>query len=312
MPLRRWQRWSLAIVAVLLTAALTTFTLVCKSQAHILVTNPLATRKVPTRTPADFQLPYDDVEVTTSDGLKLPGWWISPSRRGVIILVHGYKGHRGQLLGIAQVFHRHGYGLLIPALRAHDRSGGEKITFGMEETRDLSAWDDYLHARGDVDPARVAMLGVSMGAEIAIKYTAEHADIRALVADCAFSSVNDTVATSVRYFTGLPAFPFAPMIEFWMEHEVGFDASDVDATQWISNISPRPVLVMQGGADVVISAESGRKLFAAAGQPKELWFEQSVGHAKFFDAMPQEYERRVVGFLDRYVGTVVPSNREGK
>jgi uncharacterized protein len=301
MPLRRWQRWSLAIVAVLLTAALTTFALVCKSQAHILVTNPIATRKVPTRTPADFQLPYDDVEVTTSDGLKLPGWWISPPGRGVIVLVHGYKGHRGQLLGIAQVFHRHGYGLLIPALRAHDRSGGEMISFGMEETKDLAAWEDYLHARGDVDPARVAMLGVSMGGEIAIKYAAEHADIRALVADGAFSSVNDTVATSVRYFTGLPAFPFAPMITFWMQHEVGFEASDVDAKQWIANISPRPVFVMQGGADVVISPESGRKLFAAAGQPKELWFEPNIGHAKFFDAMPQEYERRVVGFFDRYL-----------
>ena len=37
------------------------------------------------------------------------------------------------------------------------------------------------------------------------------------------------------------------------------------------------------------------------------------GHAKFFDAMPQEYERRVVGFFDRYVGTVVRRNNgEGK
>jgi alpha-beta hydrolase superfamily lysophospholipase len=301
MPLRRWQRWSVALVGLLLMAALTTFVLVCRSQAHTLVTNPLATRKMPTQTPAAFQLPYDDVEVTTSDGLTLPGWWIPPAGRGVIVLVHGYKGHRGQLLGIARVFHRHGYGLLIPALRAHDRSAGELISFGMAETKDLEAWQAYLHSRGDVDPARVAMLGVSMGAEIAIKYAAEHADIRALIADCAFSSVNDTVATSVRYFTGLPAFPFAPMIQFWMEHEVGFDASDLDATQWIPNISPRPVFVMQGGADVVISAESGRKLFAAAGQPKELWFEPTVGHAKFFDEMPQEYERRVVGFLDRYL-----------
>ena len=171
----------------------------------------------------------------------------------------------------------------------------------MEETKDLDAWEAYLHARGDVDAARVGMLGVSMGGAIAIKYTAQHADIRALVADCAFSSVSDTVSTSVRYFTGLPPFPFAPMIQFWMEREVGFDASEVDATQWIPNISPRPVFVMQGGADVVISTESGWKLFAAAGQPKEFWFEPSIGHAKFFDAMPQEYERRVVGFFDRYL-----------
>jgi alpha-beta hydrolase superfamily lysophospholipase len=306
MPLRRWQRWTLGFVGLLAMAALTTFALECKSQAHILVTNPMATRKVPTRTPADFHLAYDDVEVTTSDGLALPGWWIPPAGRGVIVLVHGYKGHRGQLLGVSQVFHRHGYGLLIPALRAHDRSGGDVISFGVEETKDLDAWEAYLHARGDVDPARVGMLGVSMGGEIAIKYAAQHADIRALVADCAFSSVDETVETSVHYFTGLPAFPFAPMIRFWIDRELGFDSSSLDAKQWIPNISPRPVLVMQGGADVVISAESGRKLFAAAGQPKEYWFEPAVGHAKFFETMPEEYERRVTGFFDRYLAAPRP------
>src|SRR4051812_26015585 len=201
MPLKRWQRWSFGIVSVLLVAALTLFVIECRKQAHIFVTNPVETRKVPTRSPADFRMPYDDVEVTTSDGLVLPGWWIPPARHGVIVLVHGYKGHRGQLLGIAQVFHRHGYGLLIPALRGHDRSGGETISFGVQEMKDLDAWQAYLHQRGDVDPTRVAMLGVSMGGEIAIKYAAQHADIAALVADCAFSSVPDTIATSVKYFT---------------------------------------------------------------------------------------------------------------
>jgi alpha-beta hydrolase superfamily lysophospholipase len=300
MPLKRWQRWTVGLAGGMLMAVTTAFVLESRSQAHILVTNPAATRKVPTRTPAAFHLPYDDVEVTTSDGLTLPGWWIPPAGRGVIVLVHGYKGHRGQLLGVAEVFHRHGYGLLIPALRAHDRSGGEVISFGYEETKDLDAWQAYLHGRGDVDPARIGMLGVSMGGEIAIKYASEHANIRALVADCAFSSVDETVATSVHYFTGLPAFPFAPMIRFWVDRELGFDSSRLDAKQWIPNISPRPVLVMQGGADVVISVESGKRLFAAAGEPKELWFEPAVAHAKFFDTMPQEYERRVVGFFDRY------------
>ncbi len=299
MALRRWQKWSLGIVLVLLMAAFTAFALVCRQQAHILVTNPVATRKVPTRTPAQFHMAYQDVSVTTTDGLVLPGWWIPPAGKATLLLVHGYKGHRGQMLGIAELFHRHGYGVLIPALRAHDLSGGEQITFGMNEMRDLDAWMMFLDEHGDVDPTRIGMVGVSMGGAIAIKYVAQHSNVQALVADCAFSSVDDTVSTSVRYFTGLPAFPFAPMILFWMEHETGIDASELDMKELIGDISPRPVMVMQGGADVVISAASGRKLYAAAQQPKELWFEPRVEHAKFFETMPQEYERRVIGFLDR-------------
>jgi alpha-beta hydrolase superfamily lysophospholipase len=284
---------------------LVTFVLVCKSKAHGLVTNPVATRRMPPRTPADYQMPYEDVAVTSDDGLRLVGWWIPPAGRGVVMMVPGYKGHRGHLLAIARLFRQHGYGSLLLTTRAQDASGGELISFGARELGDLDAWLRYTRSRRDVDLSHLAMLGVSLGGQIAIRFTAEHREIRALVADCAFSSVEDTVATSVRHFANLPAFPFAPMLLFWMQREAGFRAVDLDARPWIARIAPRPVFVMQGGADEVISPSSGRALYEAAGDPKEFWFEPSVGHTQFFDAMPQEYERRVIGFFDRSLPAAV-------
>ena len=123
----------------------------------------------------------------------------------------------------------------------------------------------------------------------------------AVVAQSAFSSLNDTVETSVRFFTGLPPFPFAPLITFWAEREAGFDAGDIDAKKWIGKLSPRPVFLMQGGADVVISTSSGQKLYDAAREPRELWFDPAIGHARFDTARPEEYERRVSQFFDRYL-----------
>jgi fermentation-respiration switch protein FrsA (DUF1100 family) len=113
--------------------------------------------------------------------------------------------------------------------------------------------------------------------------------------------MNDTIATSVRWFTGLPPFPFAPMIAFWAGREGGFSVSEIDAKKWIGRLSPRPVFLMQGGADKVISSNSGELLYQAAGQPKELWFDPALGHAKFFAERRAEYERRVLGFWDRYL-----------
>lgn len=105
----------------------------------------------------------------------------------------------------------------------------------------------------------------------------------------------------MQHFTGLPPFPFAPLILFWAEREAGFRSAEIDATRWIGRISPRPVFLLQGGADVVISPQSGRLLYDAAGEPRELWFEPDLGHVMFADKMPAAYEKRVVGFLDRYL-----------
>ena len=246
-------------------------------------------------------MPYEDVTVATEDGLTLVGWWIPPPGKRVIAIVPGYKGHRGQALGVASLLYRHGYGVLMLTPRAHDRSGGELITFGVKEMGDLDAWHRFLTTRIGAGGVDVGLLGISLGGSLGIRYAAEHPDIRAVIADCAFSSVEDTIATSVKHFTGLPAFPFAPAILFFVERQTGFAPAMLDTKTYIQRISPRPVFLLQGGADVVISAESGRRLFAAAKEPKELWFEPSVEHAKFFDTMPQAFERRVTGFFDRYL-----------
>jgi fermentation-respiration switch protein FrsA (DUF1100 family) len=266
------------------------------------VTNPRAIRKVATTTPGDRGMKYDDVAVTTADGFKLNGWFV-PSEPGAatVILVHGYKDARSSVLGVADVMHRHGYQVLVASLRAHDVNDGEMISFGLYEMKDLEAWTSYVKQRPGVPANRIGLFGVSMGGTIAIGFTALHRDISVLVADSAFSSVSDTAATSIRFFTGLPPFPFAPAIIFWMEREIGGSATDLDATRWIKDVAPRPILLMQGGSDVVVSAESGRKLFDAAAEPKELWFEPSVGHAQFLKAMPEQFEAHVTRFLDRYL-----------
>jgi len=272
-----------------------------RSRAHELMTNPINLRRMSTDTPAAYQLAYEDVSVTTSDGLKLVGWYL-PSKNGAALIVqHGYKDSRDLMLKVSALFNQHGYGVLIDAVRAHDGSEGELITFGHNEMKDLDAFYRYLAARPDVDPNRIGMFGVSMGGSLTIQYAAENPAVRAVAVDCAFSSMTDTVATSVTFFTGLPAFPFAPMILFWSERLGGFRAQDIDAKLWIGRISPRPVLLMQGGADVVVSPESGRKLYEAAREPKELWFDPALGHVQFFAKHADEFERRVVGFYDHYL-----------
>ncbi len=274
---------------------------VTRNEAHKLITAPVETRKFPEETPADYNMPYEDVTITSEDGLKLVGWFVPSQNGAVIIMQHGYKSTRKELLNEAEMMYRHGYGILLTTIRAHDHSEGETITFGMKEVNDMDAWYQYLIRRDDMDPDRIGILGNSYGGMLAIQYASVNGNIKAVVADCAFSSLNDTVETSVTYFTDLPSFPFAPLIVYWAEKETGYKLEDIDATKWIAKISPRPVFLMQGGADVVISADSGQRLYDAAGEPKELWFEPGIGHVDFDSDMPAEFENRVSRFFDRYL-----------
>lgn len=272
-----------------------------RSQAHSLITAEVDGRPEIQITPAAFGLTYEDALVTSSDGTVLVGWYVPSQNGAAIIAQHGYKHNRAEMLNQAAILARHGYGVLLTTVRAHDFSGGTQISFGVHEMDDLDAWYNYLLTRSEIDPGRIGILGNSYGGMLAIEYAARNTGVKAVVAHSAFSSLEDTSAATVRFYTGLPPFPFVPLILGWGEREGGFKAADIDATRWVGQISPRPIMLLQGGADSVISPDSGQRLYAAAGEPKELWFESDLGHARFDYARPREYESRVIAFFDRYL-----------
>jgi alpha-beta hydrolase superfamily lysophospholipase len=289
------------MTVLVLTAAGAGAAVITKNQAHKLLTNPHAGRYVSDETPKDRGLPFEDLTATSSDGTVLRGWFIPADSPRLILVQHGYKDRLQSMLNLAEVLHRRGYQVMLMCVRAHDRSDGERLFLGQREMPDMEAWAKIAEAKPGVDRAKVGMFGVSMGGSLAIQYTASHDDVKVLVADSAFSSLEDTIDTSVKFFTGLPPFPFGPMVRFWAEREGGFPAANVDAKKWIASVSPRPVLIMQGGADQVVSVTSGQRLFDVARAPKEFWFEPGVGHGKFLKTLPDEFEKRVVGFFDKYL-----------
>ena len=216
---RRWQKITVVTIALTVGAAGTGLGVKSRAEAHRLVTNPRETRSLPRETPGDRGMPFEEVAVRTPDGLRLVGWFIPAPGGALVMTVHGYKDNRGSMLGVAEILHRHGFAVLDLTVRAHDQSDGDVISFGVREMADLDAWFRYATSRPDVDISRIGLFGVSMGGALAIQYSSRTPGIRALVADGAFSSIADTVETSVTFFTGLPPFPFAPMILFWMERE---------------------------------------------------------------------------------------------
>ena len=68
----------------------------------------------------------------------------------------------------------------------------------------------------------------------------------------------------------------------------------------VSKISPRPLLLMHGTFDTVVPAAHGQKLYDLAKEPKEFWLLPEAGHTTLYDHSPDEFKRRVLGFLEKY------------
>jgi pimeloyl-ACP methyl ester carboxylesterase len=85
---------------------------------------------------------------------------------------------------------------------------------------------------------------------------------------------------------------------------LGFRASGVAIDEIrpeadLARISPRPLLFVAGGRDSDTPLPIMARMYAAAGANKEWWLVPEAEHGGCFAAEPAEYERRVVGFLDR-------------
>src|SRR6266508_5652683 len=134
-------------------------------------------------TPADRGMAtYENVTITTADGMMLSGWYVPSHNRAAIIALHGSGGNRPAVLGHAALLARHGYGVLLLDVRGHGNSGGQ-FTLGWDANLDIDAAIAYLRARPEVDPDRIGALGLSMGGEVAMQAAAHTDKLKAVVSD---------------------------------------------------------------------------------------------------------------------------------
>jgi alpha-beta hydrolase superfamily lysophospholipase len=269
-------------------------------QANLFVTNSFDQRDPIDESPAGYGLDYQAITLTGDDGYDLAAWYVPSRNRAAVIVQHGYKDDRTSMLPRAEMLARHGYGVMMVDLRAHGESDGESISFGLYEIQDVDAAYQYLLTCPDVDPDRIGALGASMGGVVVLLYASQNPAIKAVVSESAYASLEDQIPAAVEA-SGLPAFLLAPLVQWFAERELGFEAGDIAPVEHIGSISPRPVFVLHGGVDDVVPSDNGRRLYDAAGEPRFLWLEPDLGHTAFVEERPVEFETRVIAFFDRYL-----------
>ncbi len=252
--------------------------------------------------PSAYRADYETVSFPSEDGITLKGWFVKPahpaSKAPVIIVCHGVGANKSDFTELAVSLSRRGYFVLLFDFRAHGESGGSRSSLGHHEQKDIAAALDLLKSRPEVDPKRIGIYGFSLGASTAILAAARTHAFSAIVADSAFTSLKDLARSVITGFYHLPSFPFLhlAMIEYELYFQTRIDT--ISPVSVIKDIAPTPVFIIAGDGDRLIPAENGRKLFASAKEPKELWIIPNADHGATLSAAGSAYEKRVGEFFD--------------
>lgn len=292
-----WLRLGLFTTAVVAIPLLIMLFYIVQRQIEILVT-PNSSR--PIQTPSDFNLPFQDVSLITSDGLKLAAWYIPGSRSQAIILVHSLNSNRGAMLPTAQILAEAGYHLLLIDLRGHGDSEGHQISYGYREAWDVQAAADYLAALPEIES--IGAVGNSLGGAAVARAAAEEPRLEAVVIQSSYSSLPDAVNDAFDDFSIFPHWPFAPLIIALAEQRVGLNIGDINSARDLSTITPRDVLIIHNNNDRLFPRYHAEKMYNAAQEPKDLWIIDSPDHGDPASSHKQAYQKRVTAFFETAFG----------
>lgn len=216
----------------------------------------------------------------TSEGLWLAGQLHWPAKScfrppyPAVIICHGLGSRKERHAEFAEFLSAQGFAALALDLRGHGESQG---ALDGNELLDVKAAVEYLQRLPEIDAARLAIRGSSLGGYYAIQAGASLAELQAVVAVCPatgiglYSALVEQGVSEVIEGDGLYARLKLPeYLEYLLSHNV-YDA--------VARISPRAVLLIHAKGDETIPYQVSEKLYARAGEPKKLLLVDGGSHS---------------------------------
>ena len=244
----------------------------------------------------------EPVTIRSRDGLKLCGSYLeAPDAKACMLLCHGYRSRGGlDFALVLRTLYEHGCSVLVIDQRAHGRSEGKYIAYGVLERYDCQQWAWFLHAKlGGRVP--IFLEGMSMGAST-VMMAAELAlppSVVGIIADCGYNSPWEELRHCIKYRYHLPVFPVLPLTELMCRLVAGYSLKGASAAASLAN-SPLPLLIIHGMDDDFVPATMTAENYAAAAGEKRQILVPGARHALSYLVDRERLEKELMDFIDSH------------
>lgn len=254
-----------------------------------------ASRSVGTAPP---DLHASSVQIPVSPTEFLSGWLARGSPgAGAVLLLHGVRADRTQMLDRARFLGAAGYSVLLIDLPAHGESSGARITFGANEGAGVAAALAFLCR--ELPAERVGVIGVSLGAASLVLSHPSPA-LSAVVLESMYPTIAEAVADRLEMRLGHFGSELAPLLLCQLPLRLGVTEAQLRPIAAIGELKA-PVLVASGTSDRHTTWPETERIFAAAKEPKELWAVVGAAHVDLHSYSPKAYETKILTFLAKYL-----------
>ena len=200
--------------------------------------------------------PCEFVTIQSRDGLTLSGrYYHQKDGAPLAIGFHGYKScWLTDFCGGADIAFQMGQNVLLIDERAHGKSQGKSITFGIKERLDLLCWIDYALDRFGAD-TKILLYGVSMGGATVLMASGLDlpSNVKGIVADCPYSAPLDIILEVGRQ-QHYPVKLVKPFVILGAKIYGGFDVRETSGEEAVKHAKV-PILIIHGEADSFVPAQ---------------------------------------------------------
>lgn len=247
-----------------------------------------------------LEVPYEEVKVLSHDGLVLSGkYYHLKDDAPIIMFFHGYRCSAirdGN--GIFLYTRKLGFNVFLADQRAHGKSQGKTITFGVKERYDVRSWVNYFTKRFG-EQQKIYLSGLSMGGATVLMASniGLSENVIGILADCPYSSPKAILCKVIKQL-GFPVkitYALAKLSAKWLGK---FDMEESSAIQAIRE-SEIPILIMHGNADDFVPCSMSMDCQLAGEEHVQLVLIKDAAHGMSHCVDTPSYEKAAYAFFEQ-------------